>query len=87
MAVHRDQHLQVPAPLRQRMCTEHRLHRHREQAVPVAAAPRLGLVQADPGKLGVGEHDVRAARLAGQLLSRSHQQLHGQRFREVPDSV
>jgi DNA-binding transcriptional MerR regulator len=27
-----------------------------------------------------------AARLAGQPLSRSHQQLHGQRFHEVPDS-
>jgi DNA-binding transcriptional MerR regulator len=26
------------------------------------------------------------ARLAGQQLSRSHQQLHGQRFHEVPDS-
>ena len=26
------------------------------------------------------------ARLAGQPLSRSHQQLHGQRFHEVPDS-
>jgi DNA-binding transcriptional MerR regulator len=27
------------------------------------------------------------ARLAGQPLSRSHQQLHGQRFHEVPDSL
>ena len=26
------------------------------------------------------------ARLAGQPLSRSHQQLHGQRFHQVPDS-